>query len=63
MTGYLFNDRNYLKKEEVSEKKILLDERVILALIRDHNFERRDLYSDNFFLHLFHCKRNQDREE
>ncbi len=49
ITGYLLNYQIYLRKEETSEKEILLSERVVFNLISGYNFEGKHLYFDNFF--------------
>jgi len=49
ITGYLFNCRIYLGKEDVVDNETLLGERVVLTLIDGHNFEGKHLYFDNFF--------------
>jgi hypothetical protein len=52
ITGYLFNCRIYLGKEETSEKESTLGERVVFTLIDDHDFQGKHLYFDNFFTSL-----------
>jgi len=52
ITGYLFNCRIYLGKEETSGKETLLAEYVVFTLIADHHFEGRHLFFDSFFTSL-----------
>jgi hypothetical protein len=52
ITGYLFNCRIYLGKDDVVDNETLFGERVVLTLIDGHNFEENHLYFDNFFTSL-----------
>ena len=52
ITGYLFNCRIYVGKEDVVDNETLLGERVVLSLIDGHDFEGKHLYFDNFFTSL-----------
>ena len=49
ITGYLFNCKIYVGKENTGEQGTLLGERAVFSLISGHSFEGKNLYFDNFF--------------
>jgi hypothetical protein len=49
ITGYLFNYKIYVGKENTDEQGTLLGERAVFSLISGHGFDGKSLYFDNFF--------------